>query len=138
MNIARLIFAIVAAFVAIFATDLLIHEFWLAPEYKASAALWRPESQMMSLFHLMLLAQFLCALMFVLIWAKGFSGRDIATGLVFGIMMALFQQIWAIAIYVVMPLPGSLAVKWFFSGIVQLAIVGMIVAAIYKPAARSL
>lgn len=83
-------------------------------------------------FFWMLVAQFLCAATFVIIWAKGFAGRDVATGIIFGLLMGLFQQIWAIINYVVMPIPGTLAAKWFFSGLVQAVLLGIVTARIYK------
>jgi hypothetical protein len=132
MNMKRLLLAIVAAFALIFATDFLIHGFWLNPDYEATKTLWRPENEMHTHFHWMLIAQFLCAATFVIIWAKGFAGRDIATGITFGLLMGLFQQIWAIINYVVMPIPGSLAAKWFFSGLVQAVLLGIVTALIYK------
>jgi hypothetical protein len=132
MNMKRLVLAIVAAFAVIFGTDFLIHGFWLNPDYEATKTLWRPENEMHTHFHWMLIAQFLCAATFVIIWAKGFAGRDIATGITFGLLMGLFQQIWAIIDYVVMPIPGSLAVKWFFSGLVQAILLGIVTALIYK------
>lgn len=133
MNIKRLLLAIVVAFALIFGTDFLIHGFWLNPDYEATKSLWRPENEMHTHFHWMLTAQFLCAATFVIIWAKGFAGRDIATGITFGLLMGLFQQIWAIINYVVMPLPGMLATKWFLSGLVQAILLGIVTAMIYKP-----
>jgi hypothetical protein len=41
MNIKRLILAIVAGWVVIFATDFLIHQLWLGPIYEATKPLWR-------------------------------------------------------------------------------------------------
>ena len=132
MNIKRLIFAILAAFALIFVTDFLIHGYWLMADYEATKPLWRPESEMHSHFCWMLFAQFLCAATFVIIWAKGFAGRDLATGVTFGFLMGLFQQTWAIINYVVMPLPGPLAVKWFLSGLAQAILLGIVTALIYK------
>jgi hypothetical protein len=133
MNMKRLLLAIVVAFAVIFGTDFLIHGFWLNPDYEATKSLWRPENEMHTHFCWMLFAQFLCAATFVIIWAKGFAGRNIATGITFGLLMGLFQQIWAIINYVVMPLPGTLALKWFFSGLVQAILLGIVTAMIYKP-----
>jgi hypothetical protein len=133
MNMKRLLLAIVAAFALIFATDFLIHGFWLMPDYEATKSLWRPENEMQAHFHWMLFAQLLCAATFVIIWAKGFAGRDLGTGITFGLLMGLFQQIWVIINYVVMPMPGSLAMKWFFAGLVQAILLGIITALIYKP-----
>lgn len=128
----RLLLAIIAAFAVIFATDFLIHGWWLTPDYEATKSLWRPENEMHTHFFWMLVAQFLCAATFVIIWAKGFAGRDVATGIIFGLLMGLFQQIWAIINYVVMPIPGTLAAKWFFSGLVQAVLLGIVTARIYK------
>jgi hypothetical protein len=133
MNIKRLILTIVAGFALIFATDFLIHGFWLTPDYEATKSLWRPEAEMHTHFHWMLFAQFLCAATFVIIWAKGFAGRDIATGITFGLLMGLFQGIWAIINYVVMPLPGALATKWLLAGIVQCVLLGIVTSLVYKP-----
>ena len=93
MNMKRLLLAIVVAFAIIFGTDFLIHGFWLNPDYEATRSLWRPESEMYTHFHWMLLAQLLCAATFVIIWAKGFAGRDIASGITFGLLMGIFQGI---------------------------------------------
>jgi hypothetical protein len=133
MNIKRLLLAIVVAFVIIFGTDFLIHGFWLNPDYEATKQLWRPESDMQTRFHWMLFAQLLCAATFVIIWAKGFAGRDIATGITFGLLMGLFLGIWAIINYVVMPLPGAIATKWVLAGVVQCVLLGIVTALIYKP-----
>ena len=137
MNFKRLFLAMLAGFVLIFVTDFLIHGFWLAADYEATKSLWRPENEMHSYFSLMLFAQLLCAATFVLIWAKGFAGQGIGTGIGIGLLMGLFQQIWAIIDYVVIPMPGNLAAKWFFSGLVQAILLGIITALIYKPAQPS-
>ena len=135
MNIPRLLSAIVVGFVVIFGTDFLIHAVWLAPAYKSTAALWRPEAEMQTHFGWMLFAQFLCAATFVMLWAMGFAGRPVSTGIVFGLIMGMFQQTWAIMNYVVVPMPGELAMKWYFSGLVQAVLVGIVTALIYKPRA---
>ena len=46
MNPKRLVLAIVAVFVGIFATDMLIHGVWLNGLYKDTAQLWRTEAEM--------------------------------------------------------------------------------------------
>ena len=133
MNVKRLLLAIVAGFIFVFASDFLIHHYWLGPDYKATASLWRPESEMQQRFAWMFVGQFLCAVAFSVIWAKGFAGRDLGTGAFFGLFMGIAQQVWAIAFFVVAPLPGTLAVRWFLSGLLQAVILGVIIAAVYKP-----
>jgi hypothetical protein len=137
MNIPRLLLAILVAFVLLFGTDFLIHGYWLKPDYEATKTLWRPEAQMESYMLWMFLAQFLCAATFVLIWAMGFAGRSVDTGIVFGLIMGVFQQIWVLVNYVVLPMPGDLAVKWYFSGLAQAVLIGIVAAFVYKPRAAT-
>ena len=135
MNIRRLILAIIAGWVVIFATDFLIHELWLGPIYEATKPLWRSETEMHTHICWMFFAQFLCAATFVIIWAKGFAGDSVGCGIVFGLLMGLFQQVWAIVNYVVLPMPAELAMKWFFSGLAQAVLLGIVTALVYKPSA---
>jgi len=88
---------------------------------------------MTSHFPFMLAAQFLFAAMLCMIWALGFAGRSLGTAIAFGLFMGLFQQVWPIASYVVMPLPGSIAVKWIISGVLQVILVTIVAALVYKP-----
>jgi len=135
MNIKRLLLAILAGWLVIFATDFLIHELWLGPLYQATKALWRPETEMHTQICWMFFAQFLIVLTFVLVWAKGFAGRSIGAAIAFGLLMGIFQQTWAIILFVVMPLPGELAVKWFVGGLVQAVLLGIVTSLVYKPVA---
>jgi hypothetical protein len=134
MNPKRLLFTVLAAFAVIFVTDFLIHGVWLAKDYQQTAALWRTEGEMNRRIAWMFFAQFLCALTFVLIWAQGFPGRSIGTAVGFALLIGLFQQVWAIVDYVVIPMPGSIAAKWFFSGLAQAVLLGIVTASVYRPA----
>jgi hypothetical protein len=132
MNIKRLILAIIAGWVVIFATDFLIHDLWLGPIYQATKSLWRPETEMHTHICWMFFAQFLIVATFVIVWAKGFAGRSIGTAVTLGLLMGVFQQTWAIILFVVMPLPAELAVKWFLSGLVQAVLLGIVTSLVYK------
>ena len=133
MNIKRLILAILAGWVVIFATDFLIHHFWLGPVYEATKPLWRPEEEMHTRICWMFFAQFLIVATFVIVWAKGFAGRTIGTAVTFGLLMGVFQQTWAMILFVVLPMPGELAAKWFISGLAQALLLGIVTALVYKP-----
>ena len=134
MNGTRLFFAIIAGFIFVFASNYAVHALWLAPDYKATAALWRPEIEMRVRFLWMLGAQLLCAIAIMYIWAKtGWRRRSIADGATYGIWMGLFQQLTTVVLYVVAPLPGTIAAKWFLAGVAQTMFLGMLAALIYKP-----
>ena len=134
INIPRLLIAILAGFAFIFGTDFLIHGIWLTPDYKATASLWRPESEMQRRFFLLLFSQFLGALSFLYIWARtGWRRRSIVDGCAFGFWMGLFQQTTSIVLYVVTYMPWQLTLKWFVAGVVQATFLGALSALIYKP-----
>lgn len=48
--------------------------------------------------------------------------------------MALFAQRTTFVTYAVQPMPGSLAAKWIVAGLIQGALMGLIVHLVYKPA----
>ena len=137
MNMKRLILAILAGWVVVFATDYLIHELWLGPVYEATKSIWRPEEQMHTHICWMFFAQFLIVATFVIVWAKGFAGGSMGTAVTFGLLMGAFQQTWAIILFVVLPIPGELAVKWFIGGLVQAVLLGIVTSLVYKPAPAS-
>lgn len=137
MNIPRLLLAIVVAFLVIFGTDMLIHGMWLKPDYEATKSLWRPEAEMKQYMPWLTLAQIICAATFVIIWAKGFAGRCLGAGILFGLIMGMFQQIWVLVNYAIIPMPADLAVKWYFSGLAQAVLVGIVAALLYKPRAAT-
>jgi hypothetical protein len=47
--------------------------------------------------------------------------------------MGVFQQTWAMILFVVVPMPAELAVKWFFSGLAQTVLLGIVTSLVYKP-----
>jgi hypothetical protein len=134
MNLKRLLLAIVTAFAITYAADFVVHSLWLRPEYMAAKSLWRPPQEMRTFQHWVFIAQIMSVMTFVLVWAVGFAGRGIATGIVFGLLMGISQHVWAIVNYVAMPVPGTLATKWFVAGVAEAVVQGMVISLTYKPA----
>ena len=137
MNTKRLILAMVVAFAVLWVTDFLIHGVWMTPDYRATQQLWRTDAEMQSHMAWMLGAQLLFVITFVILWAKGFAShtKNIACAVGYGLLMGLFSGVWALIMYVVVPMPGSIAAKWFFAGIVQTILLGLVTFWIYKPSA---
>jgi hypothetical protein len=106
MNIIRLSLAIVGAFAVLFVTDLLIHGIWMKPDYRATQSLWRPETEMGSYMGWILCAQLLFVITLVLVWVKGFASSTtrISCAIGYGLLMGLFSGVWAIIMYVVVPM----------------------------------
>jgi len=133
MNIKRLLLAIAVAFVVIFATDFLIHGIWMMPDYRATQQLWRSDAEMHARFGWMLAAQLLWAITFVLLWTRWADTAHLSCAVGYGFLMGLFSGVWAIVMYVVVPMPCAIAAKWFFAGIVQSILVGLVTFYVYKP-----
>jgi hypothetical protein len=133
MNIPRLILAIVVGFVVIFGTDFLIHGIWMAPDYQATQQLWRPEAEMASYRWWMFVAQLLLVFAFVMLWTRWASTARITCAIGYGFLMGVFSGTWAIIMYVVLPMPCGIACKWFFAGIVQCILLGLVTFFVYKP-----
>jgi hypothetical protein len=140
MNTKRLVICIIAVFVAITVTDILIHGVWLSSRYGETKELWRPEDEMGSGKYMGWLhaGHLLAAITFSMLWAVGFAEKAGASCAVkFGAFMALFSQAHTLITYAVQPLPFDIVVKWFLSGIVQGIIVGLVAFCTYKPITSS-
>jgi hypothetical protein len=102
--------------------------------YAQTPNLWRSQSEMMALFHWIIIGQALIVFAFLMIYASGFAG-----GIVAGIRLGVPLEIAAIGMrmgfYAVQPIPGDLLIYGSLSGVIEMIIVGAIVGAIYKPAA---
>lgn len=135
MNIPRLFLAIVVGFVVIFLTDWLIHGVWMMADYHATQQIWRPDPEMAARMTWMFAAQLLMVVTFVLLWTRWANTAQLGCAVGFGFLMGMFSGVWAIVLYVILPMPGSIAAKWFFAGIVQCIILGLATYYVYKPLA---
>jgi hypothetical protein len=137
MNMKRLLLAIVVGYVVVFATDFLIHHIWMMPDYQATQSLWRREAEMHSYMACLLGAQVLTVVTFVLLWTRWAPTAQLGCAFGFGFLMGMFSGVWPIVLYVVLPMPGSIACKWFFAGIVQCIILALVTFYVYKPNASA-
>lgn len=134
MNPTRLITAILTVFVGISATDFLIHQVWLAESYAATAGLWRADADMKAHMPWVMGGEFLVAVMFVTLWARGFASPACPTrATIYGLIVGLLLQTNTVMMFAVQPLPASLAIKWFVAGVVQSILMSLLVWAVYKP-----
>jgi hypothetical protein len=115
-------FAVV--FVLVFALDFVVNTYLMMSEYEATSSLWRrPEEMKMAVI---IIAQLFFSLFFTLIFAKGYEGKGIMEGVRYGVYVALMMQVPAAYMtYATMPVPYSLALKWFLYGTVEYVIYGI-------------
>ena len=86
-------------------------------------------------FGCLLFGQFLIAVTFVVLWAKGFAANArVRCACLYGFFMALFAQAgMSVITYAVQPLPGIIPLKWFIAGVIQGVLLGLLVFFVYKP-----
>jgi len=130
----RFIIAFIAAYVFMFLWGWLLNGVLLKDVYAETPNLWRSQSEMMSLFHWIIIGQALIILAFVMIYASGFAGGGVAAGIRLGILLEIAAIGMRLAIYAVQPFPEKLILYGSVSGLIEMVIVGAIVGAIYKPA----
>jgi hypothetical protein len=134
MNPKRLILGIVAVFVGIWGTNMLIHAVWLQGRYTETMSLWRAEDDMQKHMIWLMLGQFLAAWAFVVIWARKFAANaSVRCAIRYGLGMGFFSQANTLVTFAVQPLPADIAMRWFVSGLLQGVLMGVLVFFVYKP-----
>ena len=90
---------------------------------------------MMAKMPWMLLAQFLVAAAFTMIFAACVAEkRCMSCTIKFAASMGIFSGGGQLMMYAVQPFPGSLVAKWVLAAIVQAVLLGVVVHKVYKPA----
>lgn len=123
--------AAAVAFVAVFILDWVIHGLILAADYEAMGAV-RPEGQM--IWWGLILGEIFFALAFTWIYAKGYErdkvplGQGFRYGLAIGVLHAASP---AFINYGVAPITMGATLKWTILGLVEFAIIGILVATIF-------
>jgi hypothetical protein len=134
--IKRFIIAFLAAFIFTFFWGWLLNGVLLKDVYAQTPSLWRSQSEMMSLFHWIIIGQALVILAFVMIYASGFAGGGVVAGIPLGVMLEIAAIGMRLAMYAVQPFPGKLILYGSTAGVIEMMVTGAIVGAIYKPAVR--
>ena len=132
----RFIIAFIAAYIFLFIWGWLFNGVVLKDVYAETPNLWRSQSEMMSLFHWIIIGQALVVFSFVMIYATGFAGGGAISGIRLGVLLEIAAIGMRLGFYAVQPIPGKLILYGSIGGIIEMVIVGAIVGAIYKPASE--
>ena len=137
MNLKKLFIAFIAAYVFIFAYEFLLHAKLLHHAYEETAHLWRNEADFQSHFPLLMLGQAVMAFFFTLIFARYSPGSGVAGGVRLGILIALFCIGANLITFAVQPLTTTILCGWIVGELIEFAVAGAIIGAIYKPGAAA-
>lgn len=133
MNPKKLVIAFVAAFVFIFLYEFLLHGKLLQGAYSEVSGLWRGENDFNQHFHLLVLGQAIMAFFLTMIYARGFAGGGVVGGARLGILLGLLFVGLNLIRFAVEPLTRKIFLAWCIGDLLEFAIAGAIIGAIYKP-----
>jgi hypothetical protein len=126
-------------FVAWFLGSFLIHGVLLHSDYAQLPNLFRTDADAQKYFPLMILAHVILSGAFVWIYARGAEAKPwVAQGVRFGIAVALLTAVPTYMIYfVVQPMPGDMVIKQIVYDGALMIILSVIVAWVYRGAAKT-
>jgi uncharacterized PurR-regulated membrane protein YhhQ (DUF165 family) len=134
MNWKRFFMAGLVTYVVVQALDFVINEVFLKSTNEAVKGLWRPE--MASRMWLMYIVGLVATLLFTYIFVKGRENKGIVEGVRYGIIIWLFMIVpMNVSMWVLLPIPYIIIVRWMLVGLLEMLIAGILVAVIYKPLA---
>lgn len=134
MNKKKFLIAFIVVFVLLELLNYLVYNVIMMSAFESVKNVFRPMDDMMSKMWIMYIADIIWSFFFVFIFIKGYEKKGILEGLRYGIYIGLFQSFMAAyAQYVVYPLPYSMALQWFIYGLIEMIILGIATALIYKP-----
>jgi len=130
MNAKRYLLSSFAGLIFILLFEWAFHDHFLAKYYMAQPQLWRPHGQaiMPAIFLALLIFPFVLSFIFV----KGYEGKGLPEGVRFGLVMGLLFVPTHLIWYAVQPLQETLVAFWIIGGFVEMILLGIINAAIYK------
>lgn len=136
MNLKSTLITGVAVTVLFILLEFVVHGYMLKDMYMQTASIWRPEADMQSLVHLMLIGEVIFTSFFTIIFALGYDARKqgLAQGVRFGLLMAcLIAPFSALSWYVILPIPATLAQYWFLADFSIMTLLGTAAGLIYNP-----
>jgi hypothetical protein len=137
MNFVRVAAAAVAAWIVSLPVGYVVNEILLKDIYTANAAALRTQEALQENLPIGFAATLIGFFAFAYTYAKGYEGTNGAMeGLRFGVLVAIMVNCFAVVwTYVTSPISGSMVTAMMIDVIVEFALYGAIVGAIYKPAA---
>lgn len=138
MNLARVAMAAVVAWVVYLVVSFVVHTVVLRSLYLEHLSAMRPEPQQNAILPIGFAFALVGFFAFAYAYAKGYEGgsgvqEGLRFGVLIGILICCFRLIWD---HMVWPVSVQLTTAWMVEYIVEFAIYGSVVGAIYKRAPR--
>lgn len=138
MNLARVAMAAVVAWVVYLVVSFVVHTVVLRSLYLEHLSAMRPEAQQNAILPIGFAFALVGFFAFAYAYAKGYEGgsgvqEGLRFGVLIGILICCFRLIWD---HMVWPVSVQLTAAWMVEYIVEFAIYGSVVGAVYKRAPR--
>ena len=138
MNVARFFLASLAVFVFVFFYEYLLHGVYLAGPYEAFPNLLREETDATGFFMWLTLAYLILSPAFCYIFTRGYQGRGVGEGVRYGVLIWLVAALPSSLItYAVQPWSAKIITVWIVGYLIEMVILGALVALIYRPKAAA-
>ena len=139
MNFARIAAAAVVAWIVSIGIGFVVNDVLLVGLIDSNAAAMRPDADVLANLPVGFAALLVGFFAFAYMYAKGYEGGSgVVEGIRFGVLTALvvcgFGIVW---IWVTFPITWQLGASMLVDSVVELAVYGAIVGAIYKPLPRA-
>jgi hypothetical protein len=139
MNFGRIAAAAVVAWIVSLAVGFVVNDVLLVGIAAANVSVLRPEADLMGNLPIGFAFLLVGFFAFAYAYAKGYEGGNgVVEGIRFGVLVSFivigFGLIWQ---YVMFPITAAYAVATVIDSIVELALYGAIVGAIYKPVPKA-
>jgi|Deesub1362B_J571_1020462.scaffolds.fasta_scaffold01106_2 hypothetical protein len=133
MNTKRYILTSLIVWLVYDLLNFILHGMILSGAYQEHASIFRPNMQ--NMMWIIYLANLFFAFAFVFIFTKGYENKGLAEGFRYGIYISWLTWLPASLIeYAMYPYPFSLIVYMFIGGVITFILLGVLTAALYKPA----
>ena len=136
MNWKKFFFAFIAAFIFLFVFGFFWYATLMHSAHLEVPTLLRPETDFKSHFGWLILGHLVMAFFFTLLGARFVPNGGAASGATLGVLVGLVYAGAHFISFAVQPLTTKILGGWIVGGVIQFAVAGAIVGAIYKPAAE--
>jgi hypothetical protein len=134
MNWKKFSLAFIAAFVFLFVFGFLWYGMLMQAAHHEVPTLLRPETAFKTYFGWLILGHIVMAFFFTLLCARYVPGGRAGAGAILGMLVGLVYAGPHLISFAVQPLTFKILCGWIAGAVIQFAIAGAIVGAIYKPA----
>ncbi|MGE5209421.1 MAG: hypothetical protein ACM3KL_08840 [Alphaproteobacteria bacterium] len=134
MNWKKFFLAFVAAFVALFVFDFLWYATLMHNAHREVPTLLRPEADLQTYFVWLVFGHLVMAFFFTILCARFLPTGGAGAGATLGILVGLVYAGPHLISFAVQPLTLKILGGWIAGAVIQFAVAGAVVGAIYRPA----